>query len=119
MPPGRWIITKGHLVIAEAIGYALRETSPFISLSISDQPLPEGTSGTSYSYTATVSGGTPTYYWAIESGALPAGLSLDSFTGTISGTPKQHGTFNFTISVSDCDETTPSITRAVTLIIRE
>ena len=119
MPPGRWIITKGHLVIAEAIGYALRETSPFIPLSITAVPLPEGTSGTSYSYTATVSGGTPAYYWKIESGALPEGLSIDSFTGTISGTPKQHGTFNFTISVSDCDETTPSITRAVTLIIKE
>ena len=119
MPPGRWIITKGHLGIAEAIGYTLRETSPFISLSISDQPLPEGTSGTSYSYTATVSGGIPAYYWSVESGALPEGLSINSFTGIISGTPRQHGTFNFTISVSDCDETTPSITRAVTLIIRE
>ena len=119
MPPGRWIITKGHLLIAQAIGYALRETSPFIPLSITAASLPEGTSGTSYSYTATVSGGTPAYHWSIESGTLPEGLSIDSFTGTISGTPSQQGTFNFTLSVSDCDETTPSITRAVTLRIRE
>ena len=119
MPPGRWIITKGHLLIAQAIGYTLRETSPFISLSITAASLPEGTSGTSYSYTATVSGGTPAYHWSIESGTLPEGLSIDSFTGTISGTPSQQGTFDFTLSVSDCDETTPSITRAVTLRIRE
>ena len=119
MPLGRWIITKGHLLIAQAIGYTLRETSPFISLSITAALLPEGTLGTSYSYTATVSGGTPAYHWAIESGTLPEGLSIDSFTGTLSGTPSQHGTFNFTLSVSDYDETTPSITRAVTLRIRE
>ena len=119
MPPGRHILTKGHILMAQAVGYTLRKTSPFIPLSITAAPLPEGTSGTSYSYTATVSGGTPAYYWKIESGALPEGLSIDSFTGTISGTPRQHGTFNFTIRVSDCDETTPSITRAVTLIIRE
>ena len=118
MPLGRWLITKGHLLIAQAIGYTLRETSPFTPLSIAATPS-EGTLGTPYSYTATVSGGTPAYHWAIESGTLPKGLSIDSFTGTLSGTPKQQGTFNFTLSVSDCDETTPSITRAVTLNIRE
>ena len=119
MPPGRHILTKGHLLIAQAIGYTLRKTSPFIPLSITTASLPEATSGASYSYTATASGGTPAYHWAIESGTLPAGLSIDSFTGTISGAPTQHGTFNFTISVSDYDETTLSTTRAVTLTIRE
>ena len=118
-PRGRPLVTKLDLLIAQATGYVLRDRSPFIPLSITDQLLPEGTLGTPYSYTATVSGGTPAYYWAIESGTLPAGLSIDSFTGTISGTPSQQGTFNFTISVSDYDETTPSITRAVTLSIRE
>ena len=118
MPPGRWLITKGHLLIAQAIGYTLRETSPFTPLSIAATP-PEGTLDTPYSYTANVSGGTPAYYWSIESGTLPEGLSIDSFTGTISGTPRQHGTFNFTISVSDYDETTSSVTRTLTLTIRE
>ena len=118
MPLGRWLITKGHLLVAQAIGYTLRETSPFTPLSIAAVPS-EGTLDAPYSYTANVSGGTPAYYWSIESGTLPEGLSIDSFTGTISGTPRQHGTFNFTISVSDYDETTPSITRTLTLTIRE
>ena len=119
MPLGRWLITKGHLLVAQAIGYTLRETSPFTPLSITSAPLPEGTSGAPYSYTANISGGTPAYYWSIESGTLPEGLSIASFTGTISGTPRQHGTFNFTISVSDYDETTSSVTRTLTLTIRE
>ena len=118
MPLGRWLITKGHLLIAQAIGYTLRETSPFTPLSITAAPS-EGTLDAPYSYTANVSGGTPAYYWSIESGTLPEGLSIDSFTGTISGTPRQHGTFNFTISVSDYDETTSRVTRTLTLTIRE
>ena len=118
MPHGRYPPTKGELLIAEAIGYTLRETTPFMPLSISEQTPPAGTQGAPYEYTAEVNGGIPAYYWAIQSGSLPEGLALDSFTGTISGTPNQHGTFNFTISVNDYDETTPSITRAVTLIIR-
>ena len=118
MPLGRWLITKGHLLVAQAIGYTLRETSPFTPLSIAAAPS-EGTLDAPYSYTANVSGGTPAYYWSIESGTLPEGLSIDSFTGTISGTPRQHGTFNFTISVSDYDETTSSVTRTLTLTIRE
>ena len=118
MPPGRWLITKGHLLIAQAIGYTLRETSPFTPLSIAAAPS-EGTLDAPYSYTANVSGGTPAYYWSIESGTLPEGLSIDSFTGTISGTPRRHGTFNFTISVSDYDETTSRVTRTLTLTIRE
>ena len=118
MPLGRWLITKGHLLVAQAIGYTLRETSPFTPLSIAAAPS-EGTLDAPYSYTANVSGGTPAYYWSIESGTLPEGLSIDSFTGTISGTPRQHGTFNFTISVSDYDETTSSVTRPLTLTIRE
>ena len=118
MPLGRWLITKGHLLVAQAIGYTLRETSPFTPLSIAAVPS-EGTLDAPYSYTANVSGGTPAYYWSIESGTLPEGLSIDSFTGTISGTPRQHGTFNFTISVSDYDETTSRVTRTLTLTIRE
>ena len=117
MPHGRELPTKGELLIAEAIGYTLRETTPFMPLSIPEQTPPAGTEGAPYEYTAEVNGGIPAYYWAIQSGSLPEGLALDSFTGTISGTPSQHGTFNFTISVNDYDETTTSTTRAVTLRI--
>ena len=116
-PHGRWIVTKLDLLVAQAVGYALRDTSPFSRLSILDEPLSEGSAGTLYTHTVNVVGGIPAYYWSIDSGALPDGLSLDSFTGTISGTPQESGTFEFTIRVRDNTEGNEGVVRAVNLNI--
>ena len=115
MPLGRWLLTKGHLLIAQAIGYDLRNTSPLVPLSLLDEPLPEATVGAAYTHEMKIEGGTPVYYWTIESGSLPEGLSLDSFTGTISGTPMEAGTFRFVVRIRDSTEGKPGVTRAVTL----
>jgi hypothetical protein len=67
-------------------------------------PLPGGTAGVSYpALTVLATGGTPPYTWAVSAGALPAGLSLNSTTGKISGTPKAGGVANFTIRVTDAN----------------
>lgn len=50
-------------------------------------------------YTGT--GGTPGYTYAVTAGALPTGLSLDSATGRLTGTPTTPGTFTFTVTVTD------------------
>jgi putative Ig domain-containing protein len=53
-----------------------------------------------YSFQLTASGGgTPT--WSVASGSLPAGLTLDSATGLISGTATQTGDARFQIKVAD------------------
>ena len=52
----------------------------------SASPLPTGRAGTSYSQNLTAAGGLSPYSWSIQSGTLPAGLSL-SASGLISGTP--------------------------------
>lgn len=49
--------------------------------------LPDGSIGTPYSQTLTAPGMLGVVTWQLESGALPAGLSLNSATGEISGTP--------------------------------
>ena len=51
-----------------------------------------GTVGTRYEKRLSSSGLVPGAKWELTQGSLPAGLSLDSKTGTISGTPTETGT---------------------------
>jgi uncharacterized protein YhjY with autotransporter beta-barrel domain len=71
------------------------------SLAINPATLPNGTQNVAYSQTVTASGGTGPYTYSISAGALPAGLSLNSSTGTISGTPTGSGASNFTVRALD------------------
>ena len=118
VPRGRPLVTKLDLLIAQAVGYVLRDTSPFRNLSISDVLLMDGDVGSEYIHTLSAVGGTPAYYWTVDSGSLPEGLSLDSFTGTISGTPRESGTFEFTVRVRDNTEGGQGVARALTLNVR-
>jgi hypothetical protein len=70
-------------------------------LTITTMALADGTSGVAYSGVLAASGGTMPYAWSIESGAFPPGLSLDSASGSITGTPTTPGTFTFTARVTD------------------
>jgi hypothetical protein len=63
--------------------------------------LTRGSVGAGYSYTLQGIGGLVPYTWAIASGALPTGLSLNQNSGVISGTPTQYGTFSFTVGLTD------------------
>lgn len=63
--------------------------------------LPNGTVGAAYNTTLTARGGTPPYTWSIIQGALPGGLSLNSSTGTITGTPALSGSISFTLQATD------------------
>jgi len=65
--------------------------------------LPNGTVGTLYDQTVSGSGGAAPYTFAVTSGNLPTGLTLNSSTGQISGTPTAAGTFNFDITATDAN----------------
>ncbi|MFN4127706.1 beta strand repeat-containing protein, partial [Pannonibacter indicus] len=63
---------------------------------------------TAYSQTFTASGGSGSYTYAVTSGALPAGLSLNAGNGQLTGTPTTAGTANFTITATDGNNDTGS-----------
>jgi uncharacterized repeat protein (TIGR03803 family) len=63
--------------------------------------LAAGTVSAAYQQTVFALGGASPYSFAVASGALPPGLSLDSASGTIAGTPTAAGVYGFGISVGD------------------
>jgi Putative Ig domain len=69
-------------------------------LGITTTSLPDAAIGTAYSQTLQAAGGVPPLTWALASGTLPAGLTLNASTGTISGTPTTSGSSTFTVSAS-------------------
>ena len=57
--------------------------------------------GQPYSQTNVGSGGTVgSYYYTLQSGSLPAGITVDWYTGLVSGVPTAAGAFSYTIGVN-------------------
>ncbi|MGO8937264.1 MAG: Ig domain-containing protein [Mycobacterium sp.] len=57
--------------------------------------------GVFYHASLGLSGGTPPYLVFVSAGALPRGLSLNTFSGEISGTPGAAGDSKFMVYVTD------------------
>lgn len=89
----------------------------FAPVVITTTELPGATSGGAYTQQLTATGGAPALAWSVDSGALPAGLSLDSNTGELSGTPSESGSFTFTIEAQDANGA--SGTKSFTLEVAE
>jgi hypothetical protein len=84
------------------------------ALTVTCSAPPNGTVGTPYSSaTCTASGGTTPYTWS-WSGTIPPGLSINSSSGAISGTPTTAGSYPVTVTVTD--STTPTKQTASTTI---
>ncbi|MGB7137652.1 MAG: putative Ig domain-containing protein [Acidobacteriaceae bacterium] len=86
-------------------------------LAVNTATLPQGEIGTPYSQTIAVTGGLTPYTLTIPANSLPAGLSFNAATGTISGTPTAVGTSNFTLSVADAESPQATTTQSYSIKI--
>ncbi len=94
--------------------FTLTNLAPTIT--VAPATLPNGTAEQPYGpVTLTASGGTGSYTFAVTSGTLPSGLTLDANTGILGGTPTQAGSFPITVTATDANRFTGS--RSYTLTI--
>ncbi|GAB3791141.1 putative Ig domain-containing protein [Dyella agri] len=99
---GSYVFT---LMVTDGVGNtATRSYSGFTinapTLSLSPASVTAATVGAAYSQSFSASGGTAPYTYA-ESGSLPAGMSWNTSTATLSGTPTQAGSFPITVQITD------------------
>ena len=87
------------------------------SLTITTTSLPPGTVGVGYTATLDALYYTLPITWSVSSGALPNGLSLDSGTGVISGTPTTAESSNFTVMVTDSSTPPQTATESLGITI--
>jgi uncharacterized protein YhjY with autotransporter beta-barrel domain len=71
------------------------------TLAITPATLPTAVQGIAYNQTMSARGGVAPYSFAVSAGSLPAGLTLNTATGAITGTPTGSGIANFSITVTD------------------
>jgi hypothetical protein len=94
----------------------VNSSSPSAAPQITTSSLPNATAGTAYSEALTVSGGTAPYIWSAT--GLPAGISVISSSGVLSGTPTTAGDASVTIRLTDSSSTpqTTSVTLSLNVV---
>lgn len=82
--------------------FSIQVNAPPLAI-VTAPPLAAAVAGTAYSQAFSATGGRPPYRWSAE-GSLPAGLSVDSASGALGGTPATPGTYDLTIVVTDAGQ---------------
>ncbi len=106
-----------EITATDSAGHSAKKSytvNVYDQINITPTSLPNITIGTSYSQTIGATGGTGIYYFSMNSSN---GLSINSSTGEISGTPLIAGSYIYTVSVVDSLGFTAS--RSFTIIINE
>jgi hypothetical protein len=119
IPRKRWTMTKLDLLCAQEVGYILQPTSAFAPFVFATNALLEANTTVPFTFAFSATGGIPIYDWDITAGVLPPGLELDSFNGTLTGTPTTNGLFNFTVRVRDYHETSSGLVQNITLNVTQ
>lgn len=94
--------------------------SPFLlskQVAVTSTSLPDGVIGQVYTATLQSLGGTGAVTWSLATGTLPNGLTLNSTTGAITGTPTAAGVSPLTVKVTDSANPPVSMTIALSISI--
>jgi hypothetical protein len=84
---------------------------------ITTTSLPAATVGQPYSATLQSSGGIGTGSWSVSEGSLPTGLTLNSTTGVISGTPTASGQGGFIVTATNAGPPMLSSTEGLSITV--
>jgi hypothetical protein len=113
-------VAEGSTTISATLGSISGSTSAAIQpepLAITTVTLADAIVASPYSAAVAVSGGTAPLAWSVGSGSLPNGVSLDSSTGVLSGTPTALGTYSFTAQVVDSSISPQTVTKNLSITV--
>jgi hypothetical protein len=103
---------SAKIQVTDAAHVSTTQALPFLvnapAVGLVTTTLPVGVVNVAYTQTLMAQSGVPPYVWSISSGSLPAGLTLNSSSGVISGTPTAAGSSSFVVKVTDTNTPTPS-----------
>ena len=117
--PGCFITWSPQFAVHDAAGQtagAGLELDCVAPLTFSSSLLPDGNIALPYSALFNTQGGYPPIQFALASGILPPGVTLDK-TQALQGTPSAPGKYTFTIQASDTKTPTLTASQAFTLTI--
>jgi hypothetical protein len=98
---------------SDALAYSNCSAAPLVLPTVSAGAPTSGVVGARYTpFTVPVVAGSPSF--AVTTGALPPGLTIDPGSGVISGTPTAAGTYSFTLTLTG---SSGSITVTYTIIV--
>lgn len=113
----RTVVCALTLLLVAPVGTLRGQTRPAPADSLRDAQV-----GQPYTFTFNADGGTPPLTWGIVSGGLPDGLTLDSDSGVLSGTPTASRATPYAFTVEVTDSTSPRrerFRRQFTLLVSE
>jgi putative Ig domain-containing protein len=110
------VTDSGSPVQSKSVSLNLTITAAPASLSITTSSLPNGQVGTAYTATLAATGGTTPYTWSLTNGTLPSGLTLNSSSGSITGTPTATAN-NIALSFTVTDSSSTAQSKSVSLTL--
>jgi hypothetical protein len=111
-----YAVTLSCISVLGFTGCSVGGGDPAVLEIITSSPLPDGTVNQPYSTSVSGSGGLPPYTWSVTPD-LPDGLSFDTTTGAITGTPGKVGTSSHTFTLHDSLSPPQTVQRSLTLTI--